>query len=304
MLTLGIDAGGTATRYVLLDAAADRIIARGEAGGCSGHIFDPAVRARATAAVAAITTAALGHGRPERIAGGITGLGGGTPEAAEMGDWLAEACRLPASAVTLGDDMWIAAASLFPPGGGGILYAGTGSVGYAIDRDGRAVKVGGRGVVIDDAGAAYWIAAQGLRALLREEDEGRGMTGPMAEALAEAIGAADWPTIRVAVYGADRGGVAALAPFVARAAEAGDPAARAILAQAGRELARLGAALARRFGLARLALLGGAFRLHPLIAETLKAALPPGVAAAEAEIDAPLAAARLAATGAVAPVGT
>ncbi|MEJ1160163.1 BadF/BadG/BcrA/BcrD ATPase family protein [Prosthecomicrobium sp. N25] len=303
MLTLGLDAGGSATRWVLLEAEADRVVARGEVGPFSGHIFDPAVERRCRSAVAAVAAAALPHA-PSRVAGGITGLGGGSPEAATIARWLAEALGLPEEAVTLGDDMWVPAASLFAPGAGGIVYAGTGSVGYAIDREGRAVKVGGRGVVIDDAGGAYWIAVRGLRAVARALDEDADRHPALRDALAARLGVADWPTIRAAVYAADRGGVAALAPFVADAARAGDAAALAILEDAGAELARLGEILARRLGLTDLALLGNAVRLHPAIAVALRRHLPAGLALATPEIDAAHAAARLAALGRAAPTGT
>lgn len=293
MLTLGLDAGGSATRWVLLDALHDVVVARGEAGPASGHIFDPAVRRRTFEAIETIVAQVRPHGMPERVAGGITGLGARTPEALELATRLSEGLGTPLAFIALGDDLWIQARGLFPAGDGGILYAGTGSVAYGIDASGRAVKIGGYGVVIDDAGGAYWIAAQGLRAVVRRREEGRG-DGLLAEALAAEIGASEWPTIRVAVYGRDRGGVAALAVFVARAAAAGDVEARGIIEQAGQELARLGTILATRLPCRRLAAVGGAFRLDPLLLSATAARLPSDMTLDNAEIDIPLSAARVA----------
>ena len=303
MLTLGLDAGGSATRWVLLDAAADRVVARGEAGPSAGHIFDPAVHARSLAAFEAICDAVRPLGIPARIAGGITGLSARMPEAGTLAGWLADGLGMDKAAITLGDDMWIAAATLFAPGAGGLVYAGTGSVGYAIDTAGHAIQVGGRGVVVDDAGAAWWIATRGLRAVCRAQDEDPEARTPLVEALAARLGSAAWTVVRAAVYSTDRGGVAAMAPFVADAAQAGDEAALAILEDAGRELARLGTVLVRRVGCNALALAGGAFRLHPRVGEALRRHLPPGIAVDEPEIDAALAAARLAAQGRRAPEG-
>lgn len=303
MLTLGIDAGGSATRWVLLDAAAGRVVGRGEAGPSAGHIFDPAVHAKSLAAFRALCQAVRPLGIPARIAGGITGLSARMPEAATLAGWLAEGLGLDAAAITLGDDMWIAAATLFAPGEGGIVYAGTGSVGYAIDKAGRTVQVGGRGVVVDDAGAAWWIATRGLRAVTRAQDEDPHVRNALVDALAARLGSADWPTVRAAVYSTDRGGVAALAPFVAEAARAGDTESLAILEDAGRELARLGTVLAHRLGCTALALAGGAFRLHPRVGESLRRHMPPSIALSEPEVDAALAAARLAARGRTAPEG-
>lgn len=293
MLTLGLDAGGSATRWVLFDATRDVVVARGEAGAASGHIFDPAVRERTFAAFDAIAEAVRGHGVPSRIAGGITGLGAGTPEAAELAARLSARLGTPAAAIALGDDLWIQARGIFPDGGGGILYAGTGTVAYGIDASGRAVRIGGYGVVVDDAGGAYWIAVRGIRAVLRRREEGRG-DGPLAEALAGEIGASDWVTIRAAVYSRDRGGVAALAPFVAVAACAGDPEAVAILEEAGRELARLGDILAQRLPCTRLAAVGGAFRLDPRILRSVNSRKTNVVDILPVEIDIPLSAARVA----------
>jgi glucosamine kinase len=293
MLTLGLDAGGSATRWVLLDAARDVVVARGEAGPASGHIFDPAVRARTFAAFEAIAAAVREHGVPTRIAGGITGLGAGTPEAVELAALLSAGLGTPAEAIALGDDLWIQARRLFPAGDGGILYAGTGAVAYGIDKAGNAVRIGGYGVVVDDAGGAWWIAVRGIRAVVRRREEGLG-DGPLAEALAAGIGASDWPTIRAAVYSRDRGGVAAMAPFVAAAAADGDAAAIAILEEAGDELARLGTILARRMPCSRLAAVGGAFRLDPRILARVVSRMPIGVDLFPAEIDIPLSAAMVA----------
>ena len=139
--------------------------------------------------------------------------------------------------------------------------------------------------------------------MTRAQDENPDVRNALVDALAARLGSATWPVVRAAVYSTDRGGVAALAPFVAEAARTGDAQALGILDDAGRELARLGTVLARRLGCNALALAGGAFRLHPLVGESLRRHLPDGIAVSEPEIDAALAAARLAARGTVAPAG-
>ncbi len=89
------------------------------------------------------------------------------------------------------------------------------------------------------------------------------------------MGGADWPSVRQAVYGSERGAIGRLALAVAEAATAGDGPALAILEAAGRELAGFARAMEARLG-ARLpvALAGGAARLHPIIFQGFAEALP------------------------------
>ncbi len=56
---------------------------------------------------------------------------------------------------------------------GGILISGTGSIAYGVDCQGELQRVGGWGHIVDDAGSAYDIAVNGLKAILAYYD-GRG----------------------------------------------------------------------------------------------------------------------------------
>ncbi len=139
-------------------------------------------------------------------------------------------------------------------------------------------RAGGRGVVLDDGGGGFWIAREALRRVWRAEDEGPGRwrESPLAIALFEQVGGSDWGDSRDFIYGRDRGEMGRLALAVARAAGQ-DPAAREILVEAGRELARLALAMVRRHGPRPVALTGRAAQLHPLIAESMRASLPPDI---------------------------
>ena len=214
---LGIDAGGSATRWVLRRDGDEQPLASGEVGPASGHLFDPAVRERSLASFARLITDVSKVARPDCIAAGVTGLGAGTPPAMTYAGVLSEGLGTPPVAIAIGDDMWIAYRALFAPGEGGLVYAGTGSVGYAIGRDGLALKVGGYGILIDDAGSGFWIAREAIRRILRARDEDPVAQSVLADLLYERVGGSGWPIIREAVYGSDRGAIAALAPVVARA---------------------------------------------------------------------------------------
>ncbi len=119
----------------------------------------------------------------------------------------------------------------FAPGEGVLVYAGTGSAASHVAAEGGVTLVGGKGVIIDDAGGGYWIATRGLRSLLRREDArpGSAWKTPLGQAFARRSAGADWPSVRQVVYGGDRGGIGRLALAVAEAAAGGDASALSIL---------------------------------------------------------------------------
>jgi N-acetylglucosamine kinase-like BadF-type ATPase len=172
--------------------------------------------------------------------------------------------------------MDIAYRASFAPGEGYLVYAGTGSIGAYIDADGQFHRAGGRGVVLDDGGGGFWIAREALRRIWRIEDEtpGAWQHSALAQAVFEHVGGSDWAYSRQFIYGQERGAVGKLALAVAASAER-DPAAAAILQAAGEELARLALALLKRFGARPIVVSGRAAALHPLIMDTMRAALPP-----------------------------
>lgn len=289
---LGIDAGGTETRWALA-APGGRIVAEGTVAGLSAlQMATEHGRNAVRATFAALAAAVLAHGRPAGVRAGLTGFGGdgAVPQA-----WLADLLGVAPEAVVLCNDIEIAYRASFAPGEGYLVYAGTGSIGAFIDADGVFHRAGGRGVVLDDGGGGFWIAREALRHIWRIEDEepGRWQASPMAHAVFAHIGGSDWASSRQFIYASERGTVGKLALAVAASAER-DPAALAILREAGRELARLALALAARFGARPVALAGRAAELHPAIVDTMRAALPPGVALRQTGVRAHHAAARLA----------
>lgn len=292
-LGLGIDAGGTRTRWAL--AAADgAIVAEGEQGGMSAlQINSEDGRARVQAGFAALAASVLVHGKPQAVRAGLTGFGG---DDALLQQWLAARFGLPVESVVLSNDIEIACLASFAPGEGYVVYAGTGSIGAFIDADGVFHRAGGRGVILDDGGGGFWIAREALRHIWRNEDEepGRWRASPLAQAVFAQIGGDDWALSRQFMYGQERGEVGRLALAVAASAEA-DPVAAAILKEAGRELARLARALIGRFGARPVLLAGRAATLHPLIVNTMRAELPDALSLTQTTAPAHHAAARLAA---------
>ena len=286
---LGIDAGGTAVRWAVCDRAG-RSVARGEAAAVSGHLFLDEARA-GFEAFAGELGAAVVDMRIGGVVAGITGLTGDSREAAEARAMLSEALRVDPAVIEVQDDLWIGYHAVFKPGQGHVVYAGTGSVAMHIAADGTVLRVGGRGILIDDGGSAFAIGRAALCAVYRRIDMGEDV-GALGRALFAAVGDDDWNTMRAHVYGGGRTAVALLARAVAGVADE-DAAAMEVLRAAGRELAELARALIHRAGPGDVVLLGRAAGLHMAIAMAMADALP-GVALRMAMTDAALAAAVLA----------
>ncbi|WP_426113991.1 N-acetylglucosamine kinase [Massilia sp. PWRC2] len=290
---LGIDAGGTQTRWAL--ACADGVLlAEGVVAGLSAlQMASAAGRKRVYAIVEELSKAVLAHGAPRRVRAGLTGLGG---DSAQLQAWLADLLSVEVAAVTLCSDIEIAYLDSFAPGQGYLIYAGTGSIGAYIDLDHVLQRAGGRGVLLDDGGGGYWIAREALRLIWRREDAcpGAWQQSAMARAVFDHIGGSDWDRSRQFMYGQERGAVGRLALAVAASAPF-DGAAMAILHRAGDELARLARALSERYGPRPVVLSGRASTLHPAICAAMRAALPETIKLTHTVGHAHQAAARLAA---------
>ncbi len=295
-LGLGLDAGGTQTRWAL--AAPDgQLLAEGSVDGFTAlQLRQPGGAADVAAVLRAVAAAVAPHGTVRAVRAGVTGFGGlQEPAGRELRALLAQHLGLAAEQVGLSTDMELACLSVFGPGEGYLVYAGTGSIAGYVDERGEFHRAGGRGGILDDGGSGYWIAREALRRIWRAEDERPGgwRDSPMAQAVFDKLGGSDWALTRQLVYGAGRGDMGMLALAVAATADT-DAAALAIVKGAGEELARLGNALVRRFGAKPLVLGGRVAQLHPLIAQTMKDHLHEGCELRLAQLQAHVAAARMA----------
>lgn len=294
-LGLGLDAGGTATRWALADASG-HVRAEGVAPGFSGvQLADAAGVAAITAVLQQVAREAVPQGAPAGVCAGVTGFD--ADQTAALAALVTRCLAVPQGRVILYNDIELACRAAFKPGEGILVYAGTGSVAAFIDAQGVQHRAGGRGGLIDDGGSGYWIAREALRLVWRREDEAPGAWrgSRLAQRLFEAVGGSDWSHTRAWVYGASRGQMGELALAVATAAAEGDAEALEILRGAGTELARLARALVRLHGPHPVALAGRAFDLHPCIEQALRQSLAEARVTGRLEVAAHLAAARLAA---------
>ncbi len=154
---LGIDGGGTKTRCVLADETT--VIAKSMTGGCSViRHGDQQARESLHNGIGQVCAAAKIS--PERIAGICIGVtGAARPEiAGKIRGILSEVVPgLDAAKIEVVGDNVIALDAAFGTGPGVIAIAGTGSIVYGRDADGKTVRAGGWGFAISDEGSGYWI---------------------------------------------------------------------------------------------------------------------------------------------------
>ncbi len=270
---LGLDVGGTQTRWALATAAGEPI-AEGVADGFSGVAL-AADSARETVRARLSAIAAVVHHSQQsfRLAGlhaGVTGIGGDAPLLVAM---MLHAFQLTDHQVTVTSDAELIFHALLAPGEGYLVYAGTGSIAAFIDASGTLHRAGGRGVMLDDAGGGYWIAREALRRIWRREDElpGAWQDSPMARALFALVGGDSSIFSARFLMEKERGEIGTLALTVAQHAHV-DALALTILSDAGTELARLANAMTRRYGERRIVVAGRASQLHPAIEAAMRQA--------------------------------
>ena len=228
---LGVDAGGSATRAVLVSGG--DVVARFEEGPLNLLLHENAFdRLVLLIKESGATAAGLG----------LAGLRG-EAEGKKLQERLGEATGVD---VAVADDTEVALMGAFEGGPGIVVIAGTGSNAFGRDADGRAARVGGHGFLLGDEGGAYWIANRALRMALRSYDG----TGPKSELLEAAMTQAynlDFDAIVRLVHSAaaDRQLVARVARV---AMELDDPLMSGILDDAASELAAMAAALRRTLG--------------------------------------------------------
>ena len=170
-LGLGIDMGGTQTRWALADPAG-QLLAEGALQGATALQLASVEGQRALqelffAVAQEVNNSVDQFGKIHFIQAGLTGFNGDSMAIRQM---LTRVFDLPDNAVRISNDIEIAFLDVFQPGEGFLVYAGTGSIAAYIDETGQFHRAGGHGFVLDDAGSGYWIAREALRHIWRQED--------------------------------------------------------------------------------------------------------------------------------------
>ena len=230
MYFLGIDAGASATKWSLIDE--NGIVAAGTQEAMDGHLYRDASKIRMDSVLNEISQEISGK-KVDRIYMGITGV----VHDGSIEKYLEKYFMAPSIVVS---DIELAYRANFVQGNGILLYAGTGSVAYAIDEKGEIHQIGGWGYLLGDEGAGYWIGREAIRqALHLIESKEIASPGSLVDLILKEINANDWNSVKSFVYSNDRSAIAALSKVVDQAALKGDKSAIEILNRAAGHLADL-----------------------------------------------------------------
>ena len=275
---LGVDGGGTKTRFALMDG--DRTLLSDAQLGASYH---PEVGVEGVRDVLAQGVAKVLAGAgidASQVSYAFFGIPGYGEDSAITP--LLDALPRP----ILGHDRYACDNDMVCGWAGSLggedginIVAGTGSIGYG-RRRGRSARAGGWGEAFSDEGSAYWIAMQGLNAYSHMSD-GRLPKGPLHTLINRSLRLENDLDLCAQVYGAkprSRGELALFSLLIAEAAALGDEAALDVFRRAGRELAQIAEALRQKLGYetdeaVKLSYSGGAFNVGDVLITPFREAL-------------------------------
>lgn len=268
---LGIDAGGTKTVGLLADEQG-HVVAEARAGGAN---LQTNGELEVEKVFHEIIEQLSSQQRIDAVGLGIAGVDRPRDEAVVRGILRRLGHKQTARVV---NDAVIALVAGAPERFGIVILAGTGSIAYGLDRDGRSARAGGYGYLLADEGSGYWLGQQALRAAVKACD-GRGPDTELAPRIFRSLGIDSVAELLPLVYEKEmpKYKIAALAPLVEQARAAGDAVAARIIEGAAAELALGARSVARQLGLGAEAfpvvLAGGVFRACPTLPVLLEARL-------------------------------
>lgn len=160
-------------------------------------------------------------------------------------------------------------------GAGIVVISGTGSVAFGRNAAGEEARAGGWGPTLGDEGSGFWIAREGLSAIVRAHD-GRGFATAMTDLLCQEYEMCSPDELPRFVYATTThvDDIARYGKLVIEAAQGGDTVASDILSRAGSELAHCVLAIARKLHMTDtafpVAYVGGAFHAGELLLNPMR----------------------------------
>lgn len=239
-LVVGLDAGGTSTRALVLDLDGARLGA-GLAGGANPNSHPPA---EAAAHIGAALREALDGLDSRQVRSGVLGLAGAStlttdPVVGRLFEtaWADAGLSCPMRVIT---DSEAAFATGTPSPDGTVLVAGTGAIAGRIVGHRMTRAAGGYGWLIGDDGSAFWLGREAVRTTLRLLDQESPLEG-LATSVLTTAGAKSRAQLIQLVNAAPPIHLARFAPLVTTAYQHGDPEALRIVHEGARLLADMAA---------------------------------------------------------------
>ncbi|MBW4052687.1 MAG: N-acetylglucosamine kinase [Proteobacteria bacterium] len=275
---LGVDGGGTKTRFLLIDETGKVLASHLE--GPAYYLEIGLERLREMLACGIEATLRQARVREADLSYAFLGL----PAHGEDSKLLpvldaAPLQALPHGRYRCGNDMVCGWAGALAGSDGINIVSGTGSIAYG-EYAGRGARAGGWGELFSDEGSSYWLAREGLRLFSRMSD-GRSPRGPLYERVRRHFALQVDLDLCAAIYGnevAQRSQLAQLSKLVTAAAAEGDRAALELFSSAACELADLVDAVRGQLGIPRetaipVSCSGGMFQAGNLLREPLESQL-------------------------------
>jgi N-acetylglucosamine kinase-like BadF-type ATPase len=242
---LAVEGGGSKTTALLTDLDGKNV-GRGFGPGSNPHAvgFESAGKAVAMAIDGALinATGRLPEGsswRETGIAAACFGLAGvdGPEDEAQLTAWVTSQAIAERFVVVNDSELVVAAGT--PDGWGIALISGAGSVCLGRSPQGRTIRVGGWGHLLGDEGSGYRLALEALR-LATQTVDGRADAEELLRAILRHWSLADAGALirHVHAPGMTPADIASLAPVIVTLAAGGDPAARGLVEQGVKDLAR------------------------------------------------------------------
>jgi N-acetylglucosamine kinase len=270
---IGVDGGASKTAALVIDENS-QALGRGLAGG-SNHLrvgIEEATRNIERAVNIAMVEAGIAIRQVEYAYCGIAGSDHPVHRQRVI-DSLQ--IYFPRGNFIVDTDARIALTGAIGFGSGVVIISGTGSVAFGRNDSGLEARAGGWGPTLGDEGSGFWIAREGLSAIVRAHD-GRGFSTSMTSLLCNDYHMCEPDDLPGFVYAATThvDDIARYGRLVIESAQAGDDVARDILARAGSELAECVLAVARKLHLTDadfpVAHVGGAFHAGDLLLNPMR----------------------------------
>ena len=273
MYVLGIDAGGTKTVCLLANDRGE-VIAESRGSGANLQVMGELGVEKVLHRVMEDTLSDR-EIHPDAICLGIAGVD--RPRDAQSVNDIMRRIGHKTRTVVVNDALvaLVAGAGDQP---GVVVVAGTGSIAYGRDGEGRAARAGGWGYLLGDEGGGFWIGRAALSAVVRQFDH-RGPATLLTDLVLKQMQLSTPAEVIHVIYdrGLQRHAIAGLAGVVQRANDAGDAVAGEILDRAANELAAAAASVVTRLGMRGdvfpTILAGGIFKGIPSLAASLTSRL-------------------------------
>jgi N-acetylglucosamine kinase len=265
---IGVDGGASKTAALVIDDQG-RALGRGLAGA-SNHLrfgIDEATRNIERAVNKALVEAGIAIRNVEYAYCGIAGS-----DHPAHRQRVIDSLKIffPRGNFIVDNDARIALTGAVGFSAGIVVIAGTGSVAFGRNHAGEEFRAGGWGPTLGDEGSGFWIAREGLSAIVRAHD-GRGFATKMTDLLCDDYDMCSPAELPRFVYATTTHAddIARYGKLVIEAAKIADPIALDILGRAGTELAECVLAVARRLHITDaefpVAHVGGAFHAGDLL---------------------------------------